>query len=365
MNNQRKHYLDNIRWVVTLVVVLYHVFYMYNAEIIAGVVGKITNLDVQYFDAFQYMVYPWLMPIFFIVSGISSKLYLDNHTGKEFAKDRTRRLLVPTTIGLLTFQFLQGILNIQLSDAYETMSAIPFPGNLIGITIATILSGVGVLWYMQLLWLICMILLLIRVIEKGRLLKVAEKTPIWLVFLFAIPVWGAGQILNTPIIVVYRFGFYLAFFLLGYFVFSSEQVMEKMKKLFPVFAGIALALCVAFVVLYFGENYADKPINRGPLYAAYAYFGSLAILSGFAKFFDFRNSFTAWMCKHSLGLYMFHYLGISAVALFIAKKGLLPAGVIYPLSLLAGLAAGIGFYEIISRIPVYRWTVLGIKKMKK
>ncbi len=170
MNNQRKHYLDNIRWVVTIVVVLYHVFYMYNAQAIAGVVGKITNLDVQYFDAFQYMVYPWLMPIFFIVSGISSKLYLDNHTGKEFAKDRTRRLLVPTTIGLLTFQFLQGILNMQLSDAFETMSALPFPGNVIGITIAAILSGIGVLWYMQLLWLICMILLLIRVIEKGRLL---------------------------------------------------------------------------------------------------------------------------------------------------------------------------------------------------
>ena len=136
--------------------------------------------------------------------------------------------------------------------------------------------------------------------------------------------------------------------------------MEKMKKLFPVFAGIALALCVAFVVLYFGENYADKPINRGPLYAAYAYFGSLAILSGFAKFFDFRNSFTAWMCKHSLGLYMFHYLGISSVALFLGKPGKVPASLVYVLSLAAGFLSGFLLFEVISRIPFFRWAVLGI-----
>ncbi len=364
MENKRRHYLDNIRWVVTIVVILYHVIYMYNAQGIAGVLGKITNQRVQYQDAFQYAVYPWLMPIFFIVSGISAKLYLDHHTAKEFAKDKTIRLLLPTTIGLVVCHFVQGIINIQLSDAYETMSAIPFPGNVIGITIATVLSGIGVLWYMQLLWLMCMILLLIRVIEKGRLLKACEKMPVWPVFLFALVAWGMGQILNTPIIVVYRLGFYITFFLLGYFVFSSETMMEKMKKLFPVFAILAVGLGVAFVVIYFGDNYADKPINRGILFAIYAYFGSLAILSGFAKFFDFSNAFTSFMSKKSLGLYMFHYLGVSGVALLLAKNGLLPAAVIYPLSLIAAFATGFGLYALISLIPGYRVVAIGMRKKK-
>ena len=119
--NKRIHYLDNIRWVITIVVMLYHVFYMY-ADGLVGTVGKITNQNVPYQDGFQYAVYPWLMPIFFIVSGISAKLYLDHHTAKEFAKDRTRRLLIPTTLGLIAFEFVQGILNMQLSDAYETMT---------------------------------------------------------------------------------------------------------------------------------------------------------------------------------------------------------------------------------------------------
>ena len=90
--NTRKHYLDNIRWITVVIVVFYHVIYMYNAEGILGVVGKITDLDVQYYDVFQYIVYPWFMFLLFMVSGISAKLYLDNHTNKEFVKTRTTRM---------------------------------------------------------------------------------------------------------------------------------------------------------------------------------------------------------------------------------------------------------------------------------
>ena len=32
----RKYYIDNIRWITVVLVVLYHVFYMYNAEGILG-----------------------------------------------------------------------------------------------------------------------------------------------------------------------------------------------------------------------------------------------------------------------------------------------------------------------------------------
>ena len=65
----RKHYLDNIRWVTVVVVVLYHVLYMYNAEGILGGVGKITRLNIQHYDAFMYLVYPWIMPVLYIVAG--------------------------------------------------------------------------------------------------------------------------------------------------------------------------------------------------------------------------------------------------------------------------------------------------------
>ena len=86
------------------------------------------------------------------------------------------------------------------------------------------------------------------------------------------------------------------------------------------------------------------------------------MVAGFAKFFDFSNGLTKWMSKKSFGLYVFHYLGISTVALVFGKTGMLPALLVYILSLVAGFVFGFGLYEIISRIPFFRWAVLGIKK---
>ena len=122
----RKHYLDNIRWITVVIVVFYHVFYMYNAEGLAGVAGKITDLEVQYYDIFQYIVYPWFMILLFMVSGISSRLYLEKHTHNEFIRSRTRKLLVPSTIGLFAFQFLQGFVNVSLGGLFEREPDLPF-----------------------------------------------------------------------------------------------------------------------------------------------------------------------------------------------------------------------------------------------
>ena len=63
----RKSYLDNIRLITVVLVVIYHVVYMYNAEGILGVVGRITDADPQCVDLYMYVVYPWFMSILFIV----------------------------------------------------------------------------------------------------------------------------------------------------------------------------------------------------------------------------------------------------------------------------------------------------------
>ena len=88
------------------------------------------------------------------------------------------------------------------------------------------------------------------------------------------------------------------------------------------------------------------------------------MLTGMARFGDFRTRFTSWMSRKSFGLYMFHYLGISTAALLIAKPGLLPAPAVYAVSLAAGFIFGYGLYAVISKIPYYRWAVLGIKEEK-
>ena len=46
----RRHDLDNIRWAIVLLVVVYHVFYLFNACGVLGGVGYFTA--PQYQDAF-------------------------------------------------------------------------------------------------------------------------------------------------------------------------------------------------------------------------------------------------------------------------------------------------------------------------
>lgn len=355
----RKSYLDNLRWVTVVLVVFYHVFYMYNAEGILGTLGKITDLEVQYFDLYQYIVYPWFMALLFIVSGISARYYIERHTGKEFIKSRTVKLLVPSTIGLFVFQFIQGYINVSFSEAGN----IEAPGFVKYIIYC--LSGIGVLWYIQMLWLFSLVIVLIKKIDKDRFWNICRKTPFWVLILIAVLFWGAGQFLNTPVIVSYRFGLYFLAYLLGYFVFSHDEVIEVTKRYFPLFAVIAVGLGTAFCIVYFGQNYADDPVYRSPLFLLYGWFGCVAMVGGFAKFFDFTNKFTKWMGSHSWGLYIFHYLGISMVALYLAKPGLVPAWGCYLLSTIAGFGLSYILYFVISKIPFFRWAVLGISKKKE
>ncbi len=102
MSSSRKPYLDNIRWATVVLVVIYHVIYMFNGVQPFGVIGPFREHQFQ--DGFLYLVYPWFMALLFVVSGMSARYCLQSHTTKQFLKDKTRKLLVPSTIGLFVFQ---------------------------------------------------------------------------------------------------------------------------------------------------------------------------------------------------------------------------------------------------------------------
>ena len=354
----RKHYLDNIRWLTVVLVVFYHVLYMYNAEGVAGGLGKITDLKVQYYDLYLNFVYPWLMPILFIVSGITSRLYLESHSDREFLRSRTTKLLVPSTIGLFVFQFIQGYINMSLSNSLDQMAEAPWFVKYLIMAI----SGQGVLWFAQMLWLFSVILIGVRKLEKDRGWQLGKKVNLPILLLLTGAVWLSAQSGNTPVIVVYRFGLYSTLYCLGYFIFSHQEVMEVVKKNFWLFLALALSLGAGFCFYSFGKNYADEPVYRSVLFTSYSWLGCLAILGGFGRYLDFETSFTRWMSRHSFGLYVFHYLGVSAVALFVAKSEMLAPLSIYLLSTLAGFAAGYLLPMIITRLPFISWAVLGIKK---
>ncbi|MGN0526307.1 MAG: acyltransferase family protein [Acutalibacteraceae bacterium] len=353
----RKTYIDNIRWITVGLVVIYHVIYMFNGIETAGVIGPFA--DVQYQDAFQYTVYPWFMLLLFVISGMCARFYLNNHTSEEFLKSRTTKLLVPSTIGLFVFWWILGYYNMLISGAFENMGDVP---KAITFVIMAV-SGTGPLWYIQLLWVFSVILLLIRKVEKDRLYNLCEKVNVPMLIILALVIWGAAQILNTPIIVVYRFGIYGTGFLLGYFIFSHESVMAKLEKWWLALSISALALCVAFVAVFWGEPYAEHEVLDSLLCNIYAWIAVLSILSVMKKWGNFSNSFTKFMSRKSWGLYLFHYLPLAVCAWYLHATALPPL-VIYLCVGFSSFCGALILNEIISRIPVLRWCVCGKERKK-
>jgi hypothetical protein len=96
---------------------------MYATESVTTGLGRITQLETQYYDVFLYFVYPWIMTVLFLVAGMCSRYYLERHTDREFLRSRTTRLLVPSTAGLFAFQFIQGYVNLSLGGAFAELAA--------------------------------------------------------------------------------------------------------------------------------------------------------------------------------------------------------------------------------------------------
>ena len=355
----RRKYLDNIRWVTILIVIIYHVIYMFNGVTTYGVIGPFSEDQPQ--DIFLYIVYPWFMFLLFVVSGMAARFELDYKGESGFIRNRTRKYLVPSTIGLFVFWWILGYYNMLIGGAFESMGTVPKPV----LYLIMCISGIGPLWYIQMLWLFSLVLIWIRKIEKDRVYNLAAKTNVFIIVLLGIAVYGAAQVLNTPIVVVYRFGIYGLGFLLGYFIFSHEEVMEKLEKYWMLFGLLALAFCILFLVFNLGKPYPEHEVLDTFLCNMYAWFGTLGLLAFMKKWGDFHNGFSDWMCRKSWGLYVFHYLGI-AISSWYIKMYLpqMPVFFVYLLVLVSGIAGALLLYEIISRIPVLRWCVLGIKHNK-
>ena len=353
----RKTYIDNIRWITVVLVVIYHVIYMFNGVTQFGVIGPFSEHQPQ--DIFQYMVYPWFMLLLFVVSGMSARFELDKITAKEFVRKRTRKLLVPSTIGLLVWGWVMGYYNMLIGGAFEQMGAVPKPI----LFLIMCVSGTGPLWYIQLLWVFSILLLPIRKLEKDRLWRFCKDAGVVVALLLTAVIYGAAQILNTPIIVVYRFGIYGAGFLIGYFVFSHDEAMDRLEKKWRMLSILAAASGVLFTVMFWGKSYPDHEVLDSFVCNLFAWLGTLGVLAFMKKWGGFENHFADWMKKQSFGLYVFHYLPIAMSAWYLKIYApQLPPAFIYLLVGISGFAGAFILNSIISKIPVIRWCVLGIGK---
>lgn len=362
----RKHWLDNLRWVTVLLVLFYHVFYFYNNKGVFGGIGGFGD-GPQYQDVVMYILYPWFMPLLFLLSGISARYALEKHPEKEWFKARTRKLLVPSTIGLFVFQWTVGYFNTVVASRQGVFDGIP---GVVKYGIMAI-SGTGPLWFVQVLWLLCLVLLIIRKLDKDdKLWARCGKAGIVPIILLGVLFWAGEQTLIAHprpesadgLWNLYKPLFYLIPFLLGYFVFSHDEVQQKVKQAWIPLMACALVSGGLLIGTSFGQDNTTPQYLGSPLNCLYGWLMCLAMMGWFQAKFDKNAPFATYLTRSSYGIYIVHYLVIASLGYMMKTYTQLPPWAMYLILTAAVFSLSPLLNEILRRIPFVRWCVLGEKK---
>ena len=419
LKGARKLWLDNLRWVTVLLVLFYHVIYFFNNKgVFGGIGGFGTYPEVkQYQDVVMYILYPWFMPLLFLLAGISARYALDkgessktagsNGRGKaresaeaavengaveegkgrkadgkrstagRWFSARTRKLLVPATIGLLVFQWMVGYFNTAVAGvAQGTDLSAGVPG--VAKYIMWSFSGIGPLWFAQELWLFSLLLLIIRPLDRrdrfhhwcgkafGGRLGIA-----WIILL-GILFYVAGQfMIHNPrpetldgLYNLYKPLFYIVPFLMGYFIFSNDSVQGTLKQAWIPLLAVALISGGILVGTGFGRDNTTPEYLGSPLNSLYGWLACLAMMGWFQAKFDRTGVFAGYMTRSSYGLYILHYLVIASLGYMMKMYTTLPPVAMYAILTVAVFTLTPLLYEILRRIPFVRWAALGEKKRK-
>jgi glucan biosynthesis protein C len=290
------------------------------------------------------LVWPWLMEIFFLVSGVGSWYALKSRTAGVYLWDRVKRLLVPLyTVGLFILIPPQFYFEIRTNSGFSGtfwqsiplyFARITFPGLTSNPGSLLPFPWTGHLWFLQYLFLISLIslpLLFYLKSERGRswITSLAERcNRRGAIFIFAIPLfltlvclWGffAGRGWAD-------FLWYLIYFVIGYLFAAEERFSTSIKKhgwtglvLWVVGSGMS-GLFV--LVLGFNPFPGEEPFSL--LFVLYqiavgltSWSAVVFILNVGARYLNSNHKLLAYSNEAVLPFYLFHQTILLCVGWFV------------------------------------------------
>ena len=367
MERKRYHFLDNIRWVVVMLVLLYHVFYNYNNLGIFGSIGSLgTN---QWQDIVCTLLNPWFMPLLFVVAGASSRYALERHSTTEFRIERRGKLLIPSTLGIVVFGWVLGMINM-------ANAGIELPEGTPGWVkyLISLPSGTAHLWFIQDLFCFSLLLLLVRKwlsverVNKWITTLSNRGMTLLIIGLFGVLYLTSLTQIDNPteamgLVNLYRPVFYFATFLMGYYIFSSEAIHNYLASKAKMLVVVAIMSATAFGIRYYGVDYTLPSVIQSPLCVLFCWTAILAMFGGFKSWADKTSTFASYMTRSSFGIYIVHMTVCSATCVLL-KSSALPVWSIYLITITTTYLGSFLLWEVLRRIPFVRWCVFGIKIQK-
>lgn len=365
----RKYYLDNLRWMVILILFPYHVLLIYSG--IGSYYFNVANSIIA--NAFILTFAPWFMQLLFAIAGIATYYSLKRRTATEYLKERVSKLLIPMIAGIILvipisiyFGYLyNGFTGSFLSLWWDIMSNW-YNYLKIGLLL-------GPLWFLLYLFIASLVALpIIMKYKKGKWRIPIEKVTIPKLMLLVFPLAIGSYFLN-----LYPEKSLLQFFLLfifGYFLLSDDGVQQKLEDkrwlLFTSFLLLTIFYVTATVSnTTFAANTVNTPITPFSIIIEFLikmitnlilWLGVLGIMGMGKHYLEFKNKITLYLSVSSFPIYIFHIVWINMLAYYII--GWIPNMMALQVILIMALSfiLTIGSIEFMRRISITRF-LFGIK----
>jgi glucan biosynthesis protein C len=313
------------------------------------VMNSTLNLGFTLFDAF---ISGWIMPLFFVISGIAvySSLRKRSGSASQFLKDRFMRLMIPfLSVGLLIV--------LSVNDYYDTIFHGNFTGDFLSFYLGPYFtkffpfdlnfsstyfanSNQGIyLWY--LFWLFVFSLAtfpffkwLAKEVNRDRLSKLyAACNRRGGILLLAIPLIIVN-IAAVPPYFIFPSGYggwklptYLVFFIIAYVMTSSPQFEESIEKNRTISLMLGVVASALIIGLYaaVGDSLSNPSyyILVSVVWALNGWCWVCAILGFGRKYLSFDHKYLKVSNELVLPFYVLHQSVIVAVAFYVVGLNLI------------------------------------------
>lgn len=359
---RRLYYLDWLRIIATLGVCLFHVFDIFNT---AGF--EIKNAEQsEAITMVQGFVFPWGMPLFFVIAGAGSWFALRRRTAGQFTRERTLRLLVPFLTGTL----LLGPIQVYLSWRHRTETGV-YAGSL-GEFVMDRLSNIGPklfgaigyqMWFLGFLFAFSLLALPLFIWLKreagvrfsARLAGLCERRGGTLIFI--LPLVAVRLVLHPFFPVQHDWADFISFglfFVLGYLVYTDARFTRAIRRDRWILLGVGLATLLGFgmTVLALGTVDLELPPRSFLQFllwacvAAAGWCGTAFMLYIGIRFLDNDSKALRYGQATLLPFFVLHQTVMLAIAYFVVQW---PAGLLLKLLivLVGSFLATVGIIELV------------------
>lgn len=300
----RKHYIDNLRWIILLILIPYHTAMAWNTW---GEPNYVFFEGNRLISSIIVFFSPYFMPLLFVLAGVSTKFALKKRTKKEYLVERVKRLLVPFLFGTILLMPIMAY----IADKFNCFYSGGFLEHyVIFFTKYTDLSGAdggfspGQFWF--LLYLLVISIVAIGIIALLEKLESERSIPFWLVFVLGLPLPLLSELLSIggKSLVEYTY-----LFMIGYYVFADEKIMSKVEKNSLLLCCIGLIITVLNVYLFIWAQVEFVLLNAGATYVS-EWIMIMAVIGLAKRYLNFSGKVSDYMNKRSFLFYIYHFVWV-------------------------------------------------------